>query len=334
MGAPPTSFEGASPRLAGFDQFYAREIEPWLTAREEARRKAASTALLRWGAAGVLAVGGVVGLVTFFVQPDRGSSAEWQPFAYFGAIMAAFGLWTWGDRPLRGIREELKTELCGRVVRFFGFTYAPSPSPTLFQAVLGASILPSFDRSQIEDGVSGTSEGVGFEIMEAHLEDKRTTTDSRGRTTTRYVTVFRGLIGRFAVSKSFKGRTLILQDGGLIGNLLGGAFRGRERVLLEDPQFEKMFEVYADDQVEARYLLTPSFMERLVALAKLLGGKLQVALVDQTLYLAVNGTRNRFEGGSLFEPLTAPDRIRSLVSETAVIQDIVETLKLNQDTRA
>jgi len=39
-----------------------------------------------------------------------------------------------------------------------------------------------------------------------------------------------------------------------------------KRVGLVDPVFEKIFEAYGTDQVEARYLLTPTFMQRLVRL--------------------------------------------------------------------
>lgn len=38
--------------------------------------------------------------------------------------------------------------------------------------------------------------------------------------------------------------------------------KGLEKVTLEDPEFNEIFEVYSNDQVESRYLLTPAFMER------------------------------------------------------------------------
>ncbi len=44
---------------------------------------------------------------------------------------------------------------------------------------------------------------------------------------------------------------------------------GLKRANLEDPQFEKEYDVYTDDQVEARYLLDPAMMERIRALSQL-----------------------------------------------------------------
>ena len=80
-------------------------------------------------------------------------------------------------------------------------------------------------------------------------------------------TVFHGLVVRMAVHKNFRGLTIIRHDAGVVGN--GRALlQGLQRVNLEDPVFEQAFEVAASNQVEARYLLTPSFMERLLELSR------------------------------------------------------------------
>ena len=39
------------------------------------------------------------------------------------------------------------------------------------------------------------------------------------------------------------------------------AFSKRQLIKLEDPEFEKLFAVYGDDQIEARYILTPALMQ-------------------------------------------------------------------------
>ncbi|MCO7113693.1 DUF3137 domain-containing protein [Bacteroides uniformis] len=43
---------------------------------------------------------------------------------------------------------------------------------------------------------------------------------------------------------------------------------GAKFVHLEDPEFERHFAVYADDEVEARMVLTPAMMRKLTALRK------------------------------------------------------------------
>jgi hypothetical protein len=45
-------------------------------------------------------------------------------------------------------------------------------------------------------------------------------------------------------------------------------FVNRKRIELENVEFEKIFDVYSDDEIEARRLLTPKMMEKLVNFAK------------------------------------------------------------------
>jgi hypothetical protein len=45
-------------------------------------------------------------------------------------------------------------------------------------------------------------------------------------------------------------------------------FLSKDRVKLENQEFEKIFDVQSKDEVEARRLLTPKMMEKLVELVK------------------------------------------------------------------
>jgi hypothetical protein len=102
------------------------------------------------------------------------------------------------------------------------------------------------------------------------------------RTRDRSVVVcFQGLFFIADFNKHFSGRTRVrLRDWSFIGAL------DDAEVELEDPRFAKAFAVDSTDQVEARYLLTPDFCERLLALneryrpvaALLEGGNLTLAL--------------------------------------------------------
>lgn len=47
----------------------------------------------------------------------------------------------------------------------------------------------------------------------------------------------------------------------------------QQNVKLEDPVFEREWEVYATDQIEARYILTPALMERMLEIKRRFGGK-------------------------------------------------------------
>lgn len=89
------------------------------------------------------------------------------------------------------------------------------------------------------------------------------------------------------MNKRFSGKTIVRKDSTPIGNFLSGLTTKLERVTLEDPIFERQFEVYSNDQVEARYLLTTSFMERLLELSALYDNKIECCFYDDNLLLKI-----------------------------------------------
>jgi hypothetical protein len=172
--------------------------------------------------------------------------------------------------------------------------------------------------------VTGKRGEVDFELFEAHLEEKRTTTDSKGRARTTWVTVFRGQCLKLDFHKRFFGRTLVTRDAGFFNRFGGG--NGMQRAMLEDPVFEKIFEVYTTDQVESRYLLTPDFMQKLVDLETVFkGGKLKAAFDGGEMLITVQGG-NLFEPGSMFKPLDSADRVRELLDDFAAVLRLIDTV--------
>ncbi len=137
-------------------------------------------------------------------------------------------------------------------------------------------------------------------------------------------------------NKELRGRTLVLPDVaekhfGWLGQKLQaveGVFRGAERVQLEDPRFENEFVVYADSQVESRYVLTPRLMERLVEFKQKAGRPTYYSFAGANVSIAIETRRDMFEMGVTH---TFVDRERLLESlhdlEFAV--GIVKDLDLN-----
>src|SRR5690606_28612315 len=160
------------------------------------------------------------------------------------------------------------------------------------------------DRYSYEDSFSGVVGATSFRFSEVHAEYKTTTTDSKGNTRTQWHTICRGIFFVADLNKHFQGQTFVLPD--TAEPALGGCSRGLqslssaidsrpgELVQMEDPTFERLFAVYSTDQVEARYILSPSLMERLVALRNDVGDKMAVSFVDSCIFIAIPTTKNRF----------------------------------------
>ena len=96
---------------------------------------------------------------------------------------------------------------------------------------------------------------------------------------------FNGLLIALRHKTSFLSRTIVKHDRGLLNTK---AVDGMKRVGLVDSAFEDRFEVYSDDQVESRALLSPDFMERLLEMDKHPRyAKLQIGFVAGRMYIAL-----------------------------------------------
>ena len=79
--------------------------------------------------------------------------------------------------------------------------------------------------------------------------------------------------------------------------------KNRQEVRLEDVVFSRKWNVYADDQVEARYVLTPVMMERMVRVKKMFhGNRLDFGFWDKEMLIAIHTGKDMFETTSLFTP--------------------------------
>ena len=309
------AMKGLPQDFTGFETTFVRDIRPALLEREQDRQKAAARARqFRWYSIG----GGIAGAVAAF--------AVGIPQLAFLAAFGALGLWAYGEHPLNRIKKEAKTLLVEPIARQFDLSYVHECGPQgLVHELKDKKLLPDWDRSKFEDRLEGRRSGTDFEFFEAHLEEKRTQRSSNGGTRTKWVTVFRGQCLRFDFHKTFYGRTRVMRDAGLF-NAFGGMFSDMDRARLEDPEFEKAFEVYTNDQVEARFLLTPDVMQRLLELEEAFhGAKLRCAFEDGQLFLALEGG-DMFEPGSMFTPLDNPERVRELLDDFSALFRLIDDL--------
>lgn len=322
--------ERLHPRLAGFAHFFETELAPFLAAQEHARRAAVRRLVRVAGVTLPIATAALAlpWMLELYPDPELGL------FATFAGAMAALAVIGHGARDLAGVAQRVKHELASRICGFAGMRYRARPQAVRVGWFGELGLVPDHDRAHLEDEIAADLDGVSFQLCEAHLEARRTRPDARGRMRTRYVTVFRGVLGCFTFQKPFRGRTIIRRDGGVLGNFLGSLGAAGERVRLEDPRFEALFEVRSSDQVEARYLLTPAFMERLMALAEMVEGALQLAFDRGRLLLAVNGGPDRFEIGAGFSDVADPALAARMAAEIALGLRIAEALKLDAATRA
>lgn len=188
------------------------------------------------------------------------------------------------------------------------------------------------DRFNGGDMVTGIFGKTTIKFSELHHEEKHVTTDSKGRRTESWVTIFRGIFFIADFNKYFQGKTFVLPESGdflgivkLVDSMFGG--RG-EPVTLENPVFEKSFKCYSSDQVEARYILSTSMMERITKLKEKTGGKVYLSFISSKVFIALPLNRNLFEP-KVFSSGINEEYLKNYFEALQLVTGIVADLDLN-----
>ena len=190
------------------------------------------------------------------------------------------------------------------------------------------------DRYKMEDMVSGTIGSTSMKFSECHAEYKTTSTDSKGRSKTTWHTIFRGLFFIADFNKNFKSRTVVLPDTmekmfGFLGKKLQSMNIGRDQLIkLEDPEFEKQFVVYGQDQVEARYILSTALMKRILDFRNKTKRDISLSFVNSSVFVAIPVNKDLFEP-RIFRTVMNFDFLKEYYEYISITTELVEDLNLN-----
>lgn len=151
-------------------------------------------------------------------------------------------------------------------------------------------------------------------------------------------TVFCGNFFMAKFNKPFQSETYILPNYSLKENVLGDDFdtgsfltdtwNFGDKVLLEDIDFNKMAKVYAHDQIEARYILTTSMMERIKKVQQKTKGKLFISFRNDLVFIANNNGFDYFEP-DFYKSINSKEAILGYYNEIVDLLGIIDELKLN-----
>jgi len=188
------------------------------------------------------------------------------------------------------------------------------------------------DRLSGNDYVKGSIDGINIQFSDIHAQKKNQ--NRNGRDT--WSTIFQGLFIVADFNKHFSGETVVLPDtaqssfGDVIGHWMQSNNMARdELVKMDDPEFEKEFVVYSTDQIEARYILSHSLMNRLLAFKRKSGHPLYISFIGSHIYMAISYDKDLFEP-SIFQSLLDYKVAMEYVKTLHLAISIVEELKLNQ----
>ena len=164
----------------------------------------------------------------------------------------------------------------------FGNLSFRSPAQCDLQALTAERLFDDFDRAVSDIEFFGTHRGIAVSIVTLRL--------TLGSGEERRV-CFEGLLVEVTLPRHLHGTTAVIAGSGAFGQLRHWLTTSdRRQVNLEDSRFAASYDVWGTDQIASRALLTPAFMERLLALsgpASNIDGRPLVVARDNRLTLVI-----------------------------------------------
>ena len=303
-----------------FDEIYEKRIEPHLKEIEQQRlEKVNHFNNLFWLTLGIYAL-----IVLFLPFPNE---------PVIKIIGVKFAIFVFGSLVILAIlanicfsklTQQVKKKFLPAILKSFGEFYTTNAQIITFNEIKQYKIFPKIQNCDVDDIITGFYKEMAVSIQETTL----THSERRGKSS-HTVTDFKGLIIKVKFPKNFTGTTIVRPDkeGTSAGKL--------QKVNLEDPEFEKVYDVFSTDQIEARYLLTTAFMERLRTLGEVFAnttGKTPRAycVFDKDyIMIFVNTYDDYFEVFSAFETVLNKENYRKVFAQMTLIFDIIHKLKID-----
>jgi len=243
------------------------------------------------------------------------------PFAFFLIAIPFLGGAIYAGQNLNKIKEMSNnfkdTYVTEEVKKVFPNSTYNSKYGFSENEVVNTGLLFKRDRFYSEDMLSGEHDGVKFRCCDVKQEEVR-----KSKKSTRTVTVFQGRFYEFDFPKSFVYNLLLLQP------MNFRPFSKFNRVKMESINFNSELKVYAENDHEAFYILTPHFIEKLLYMDAKYADKISFSFLDNRLFIAIDSRKDYFD----LQPYKKVDMslFDDYKQELDDIKEFISVLKLNE----
>lgn len=198
-----------------------------------------------------------------------------------------------------------------------------------YSVIANTRMMDMGDRYSSNDYFEGKYKNVNVKQADVHIEEEQQTTDSDGHTTTTWVTIFEGKWMIFDFNKTFTANVQVSQKG--FGNSRvnnWGEKNKYKKVEMEDTEFNKMFKIYAQNEHDAFYILTPALMEKIKNLARTVSGKLLLCFINNELHIGLYNYKDSFEH-SVYKKIDEEKINDDISKDIKIITNFVDELDLD-----
>ncbi len=235
------------------------------------------------------------------------------------------------EKEKKGYREKFKKSVVKEIVSLINPDWSYDSEGMIPQQDFEKSGLFNIriDNYEGDDFVKGVIEKTYFQFSELKVEHRRKGNDNK----TEWSTIFKGLFAHAEFNKEIQGKTFVYPETpGKLGKIMGKVYvvnkKSVERVKLENPEFEELYEVYGTNQTESRYVLTPAMMEAMVNIRNQYGNLASFSFVGSKVYVAMSFAEDLFEPNIFTTGINFED-VEQMNSHFRIIQTIVRELNLN-----
>lgn len=283
-----------------------KDVMPMLTQYEPERKQRFFLAVLCGAVCWVAAL-----LVFFLVEGSTGNIV--------GGLIALGGfIWYLTKKQFeKKIKRTVMPVLMKAVPDFYWQLESPIPEDD----IIDSKIFPMAKEATktYDDAFIGKYRGVEISISECSLNANKRN-------------IFSGAVVRIQMNKDFEGMTVIRPKKEVEYKDFNDLKKARlQKIELEDVEFNKMYEVYSTDQIEARYLLTTAFIERFRNINMAFDTKVSYCSFNgKYVYIAPYCKKDLFSICSLVKNVDDEAQFVKLFNEFTSVLALVDHFKLDK----
>jgi hypothetical protein len=194
--------------------------------------------------------------------------------------------------------------------------------------IRNAGLVSGWDECYGSDYCTGSYKGVRIQFSDIRLTEIERKKDKDGNTKESETTVFMGQWLICELDKELPARLRLREN---TRKVLGGDYqKGKGNLDTENEAFNEKYQIIADDEHTAFYILTPHFMEKIVEMDVKAHGRTFMCFDRNRIHIAINNNRDSFEistkAGSVNDLNALRDRFRA---ETEYLTDLLDEILLN-----
>ena len=304
-----------------FENVYRSRIEPCLIPLEQERIEVRNKFIK------YIIIMAIVLFAMYLILAIIPFLAHYKEFLIFGGFVLSICLIL--SKTITPFRKKIKGIILSSILGVFGKFFIAEKAVISFEDMEKYKLFPLATTMTNDDILIGRYNDLNICIQECVLSHS-----TKSGKTSKTIKDFSGILVKINMNKRFEGLTIVRGD-----NVSGQPPKNLKRVYLEDPEFEKLYNVFSNDQIEARYLLTTAFMERIKNVREIFAYKAcgesfpaSVCCVFDKghIILAISTFENFFEVGNIGDTMMKKEIYEKVFYQMVSIFDLIYALKLEQ----